>query len=363
MKKRLALIIVLIPLLLNANMASPIRLGTLGANPFLNKYVTITNENINIKIDANFQYAEFDIEYIINAEKDGINIPLLFYASEYYNNFKVSIDGKPISIKKYNIENTKLTNFEYLYSPNNTNISVINNVFNNGKSEIIRLKDFLYFETNISKGKHSIKVTYKASTWNYKHRRLNETSFRYALSPAKYWKSFGTLNITIDASSCNENISTNLGNPIDGDLNSIATYHFDTLPTDVLQINLEPKLNVFTKLLLKIGYFNLAIIFILPLAYLHYKLIRRHRKRNLKVKLSAIAILGGILLIFLFIFTMIFSSFFIDYFIGNYASGREGYGVFYSFILLPKFILIYLGFALGLDYALKKYIQSKNINN
>jgi hypothetical protein len=360
MKKLILAIFLCYTIILNANMASPINRGTLGANPFLNNYVTITTENLYIKIDESFKYAEFDIEYIINAEKDGINIPLLFYASEYYGNFKVSIDDKPISLKEYHIENTKLTNFEYLYSTNNANTFIVNNTFNNGESEPIRLEDFLYFETNISKGKHSIKVSYKASTWNYKHRRLNESSFRYALSPAKQWKSFGTLNITVDASLCNEVISTNLGNPQEGKINTISTYHFNKLPTDIIIINLEPKLSTFVKLLLKINYFNLALLLMLPLVFIHYKLIKKYRLYSLNTKLSAIAIIGGLLLPILFIFVMILSSFLIDYFLGDYASGREGYGVFYSFMLLPKFVLIYLTLSLITDFITKHvYLNQK----
>jgi len=313
------------------------------------------------KLDsASEVFADFEIEYIINAEKEGINIPLLFYALEYHKDFEVSIDGKPISIKEYNIEKTKLKNFEYLYSPDNTNTFVLNNEFKNGKSETIRLEDFLYFETNISKGKHSIKVSYIASAWNYKHNRLNESSFRYALSPAKQWKSFGTLNITIDTSVCNEDISTNLGSPKKGELNTISTYHFNKLPTDVIIINLEPKLSEIAKLLLKINYFNLAILLILPFVFLHFKFIKKFRIRNPKTKPSVIVIFGGLLLPVLFIFVMIFSSFIIDYFLGNYASGREGYGVFYSFIQLPMLLLIYLAISLIADYIIKRVFYNNS---
>jgi len=354
MKKNILILLLFIPLLLNANMASPVNIGTLGTNPFLNKFVTIIHENLYIKINEDFKYADFDIEYIINSEKDGINIPLLFYASNYYTNFEVSIDGNPIELKEYNIRNKELTNFEYLYNPDNTNTPEVHAVFNNGQSETIRMNDFLYFETNISKGKHSIKVSYKASAFQYDHSRLTEKSFRYALSPANYWKSFGTLNVTIDASNCSEKITTNLGSPTEGELNSISKYHFTELPVDMIQIDLDLKLDPFPKFLLKIGYFNLALLFMLPLVYFHYRLMKKFRKRNTTSKLSAIAILGGILLPFLFIFVLIFSSFFIDYFLGEYASGREGYGAFFSFFFLPKFILVYLLIAIITDLIIKK---------
>jgi hypothetical protein len=75
-------------------MASPVKEGTLGTRPFISQYVHILHENLRITIDEDFQYADFEIEYIINAEKSGAQIPLLFYASEYYTNFEVTTDGK-----------------------------------------------------------------------------------------------------------------------------------------------------------------------------------------------------------------------------------------------------------------------------
>lgn len=353
LKKHLLTLLLFSPSLLNANMASPVNIGTLGTNPFLNKFVTIIHENLYIKINEGFKYADFDVEYIIHSEKEGINIPLLFYASDYYTDFKVSIDGNPIELKKYNIQHEELTNFEYLYNTDNANTPEVHAVFNNGQSETIRLNDFLYFETNISKGKHSINVSYKASAFQYEHRRLTEKSFRYALSPANYWKSFGTLDITIDTSNCNEKITTNLGSPVEGELNSISKYHFSELPVDMIQIDLDTRLGSFSKLLLKIGYFNLALFFMLPLVYFHYKLMKKFRKHNTASKLSETAILGGVLLPFLFLFVLIFSSFFIDYFLGEHASGREGYGAFFLFLFLPKFILVYLSISIITDLIMK----------
>jgi len=356
MKKKLIIILLFIPLLLNANMASPVQAGTLVANPFLNQYVSVLHENIYVKLDDGFHYANFDIEYQIDAEKDGVNIPFLFYAYQYEGDFKVTIDGKEIELKEIKDfwdlykedDKVKFKNYTYLYQNKKEEIS------NTKETDGINLNDFLYFKTDITKGKHSIKVTYKASRWLYKHSRLNEYSFKYVLSPAKYWKSFGTLAITIDATDFKEDITTNLGNPTSGNINGVSTYQFNNLPTETMSITFIPKVSTFANILLKIGYYCLALLFMLPLVYFHYKLMKKYRKRNTTSKLSAIAILGGILLPLLFIFMLIFSSFFIDYFLGKHASGREGYGAFFSFFFLPKFILIYLPISIVIDLILKK---------
>jgi len=349
---------------LNANMASPVRQGTLGVNPFLNKHVKVLHENILITLNDKFDYANFDIEYQIESDKDGINIPFLFYAIQYQNDFELTIDGKKIDLKVFkdfwdakNIKNNNLTNFEYIYTLDRAEVSNINIDFKSGSSDHLTIKDFIYFETNLSKGKHIIKVSYKASQWQYDHSRLKEMCYKYALSPAKYWKSFGTLDIKIDASDFTTKFSTNLGKPLNGNLESIANYQFKEMPVDVISISLEPKLSKFTKFLIGIEAFGLALFFTFFLALIHWRLMYRYRKNNPKNKFSFITLLGGILIPIIFVFALIFSSLIIDSFIGIYASGRASYGLMFSFYFLPKFWMYYLVFVFVLGFIFKKIVQ------
>ncbi len=343
-------------------MASPVNRGTLIGDPFLNNYVRVLHENLFITLDDTYDYAKFDIEYIIESEKDGINIPLLFYAYGYDADFVVLLDGKQITLKKFTdfwnsskINKNKLTNFNILYTTDIEEVVNVNVDFDNGNSQRLRIKDFIYFETDLTKGKHIIKVSYKATAWSYKHSRLIETGYKYVLSPARFWKYFGTLDIKIDAQKLSSKIETNLGKPTKGTVKTIANYHFSEIPVDVISINFVPQISSFAKFLLKIEYFFIAIFFMLPLVYLHFKLMQKYRKQNSEKKLSAIAILGSLLLPSIFIFVLLFTSFFIDYFLGNYASGQVGYGAFFSFLFLPKFILYYLPFSLIVDYIFRKY--------
>jgi len=367
MKTRLFLLCVLNSLLLNANMASPMQEGTLGTRPFINQYVHILHENLRITIDENFQYADFDVEYIINAEKSGNQIPLLFYASQYYENFEVTIDGKKVVLKQqedfwnlYGIDKEKLTNFEYLYALDRKTIGEIEHKFEHGRSERISLNDFLYFETDISEGKHTIKVSYKATNWRYKHSRLNEDSFRYALAPAKYWKSFGTLAVTIDASKVKDEVSINLGMPKSGEYNGVSTYHFDKLPLEILEITRIPKLSGFTKLLMHIESFWLGIILISSIILLHVWRMFTFRKKHPKKKFSTPAFIGASMIPILFIFMLIIATLWIDSAIGKpYASGRESYGAFFEFMYLPKYILYYVIFSILIDFIFKKVCAKK----
>ena len=367
MKPRLFLLCVLNSLLLNANMASPVQEGTFGTRPFINQYVHILHENLRIIIDENFEYADFEVEYIINAEKSGNQIPLLFYASEYYENFEVTIDGKKVALKQqedfwnlYGIDKEKLTNFQYLYSLDRKAIGEIEHTFEHVRSERISLNDFLYFETDISEGKHTIKVSYKASNWRYKHNRLNEDSFRYVLAPAKYWKSFGTLAVVIDASNVKDQVTINLGIPKSGEYNGVSTYHFDKLPVDILEITRIPTLSSFTKLLLNIESFWLAIILMSFIVIFHVWRMFTFRKKHPKNKFSTPAFIGASTIPIVFIFMVLITTFWIDSAIGKpYASGRESYGAFFEFMYLPKYILYYVLFSILVDFLFKKVHSKK----
>lgn len=343
-------------------MASPVQPGTFGTRPFISQYVHILHENLRITIDENVQYANFDIEYIINAEKDGLQIPLLFYASEYYENFEVTIDGKKITLQKqehfwdlYGDDKEKLTNFHYLYNTDQKAIRELENQFQYGRSDRISLNDFLYFQTDISAGKHSIKVRYKASNWRYKHNRLNEDSFRYALAPAKYWKSFGTLDITIDTSKVKDEMTINLGTPKSGAVNGISNYHFEKLPVDIIEITRIPKLSSFTIFLLNLESYWLAVILVSFIVAFHVWKMYQFRKKQPRKKIAVTAVFGATVIPLAFIFLLLIATFWIDASIGKpYASGRESYGAFYWFLYLPKYIGIYVVFSIAVDFLFKK---------
>ncbi|MEM6719451.1 MAG: hypothetical protein AAF611_09065 [Bacteroidota bacterium] len=353
-------------MMLYANMASPVQEGTLGTRPFISQYVHILHENLYITLHADFTTAQFEIEYIINAEKDGLQIPLLFYASEYYKDFQVTIDGQEIALQKqeyfwdvYGDDKEKLSNFEYLYNTDAKKSRTLENQFKYERNDRISLNDFLYFETDIAAGKHSIKVSYQATNWRYSHNRLNEDSFRYALAPAKYWKSFGILAITIDASKVQDKITINLGTPKSGEVDEISNYHFEKLPVDMIQITRIPTLSGFAKFLLNLETFWLAIILISFFIVFHVWKMHRFRKQYPFKPRSNTAILGTFIMPLLFVCMLLVSTFWIDEAIGKpYASGRESYGAFYEFLNLPKYVIVYIVFAILVDFMFKKrYIQ------
>ncbi len=355
MFKKTSLLILFIPLWLSANMASPLQLGTLVTSPFTSKYVAITHENIAIKINRDFSIATYTIEYHIYSEKKGLQIPLLFYASEYLDDFTVTIDGLPVTIKPYNIGDV-LTNFDTIFNAHfNENLSVKTDDYTEQFS--LNKKDFLYFETAISEGNHVIKVTYKATPWSYDETWLTNYTFRYALAPAKYWKSFGSLQIVLDATEFKNPIKTNLGNVTNGDLNTLSKWTFDELPSDFIEISFNPKMSTWAQFLISMDTFGISLFISLFLVLVHFYAISKYRKKNLKKTFSPVVLIGSFIIPFLFVADLVFAYALIDNALGKYANGRRSYGLIYNFFMLPIYCICYLLIALMFDFFIKLRIK------
>ncbi len=348
-----------------ANMASPMVEGTLGTFPFINQFVDVTREDLHIKIDSNFKYANIHVKYYINTLKDSVQIPFLFYDSEYLNDFTVTIDGKKVEIKKIpnqfkTVKDTKFKDFAQFFEKNND--------YNNketAKIEMPAYRDFyitldnmLYFETDISKGEHLIEVTYRARRWIDKSGWVKKYSFRYALSPAKYWKSFGTLNVKIDATEFKEEITTNLGKPHKEDINNIAQWKSNELPVDVIHITYEPEISGTAKFFSRLGPIILTGITGIILILLHWIMIFRYRKKHPEKKYSTPVIAGSILIPLLIIIIWGLYYFLIDALIGEHAgnaSGGVAMVILTLFYIYPFFTPVYW----LVNWLIDKYFKKK----
>ena len=217
----------------------------------------------------------------------------------------------------------------------------------------IGLNDMIYFETDISKGEHTIEVSYRATKWIDGWDWINEYSFRYALSPAKYWKSFGSLDVTLDAVQCNKNLTSNIGLPNSGKVDSIATWHFEGLPVEILQIIYAAPITKQAEILMNIGPRLLGIITGLVLAIIHFGLVIWYRKNRRGNKYSIVVILGSILIPLIFLISWMNYYDLIDHIIGNQASGRHGY-IFFILFLYPIILPIYWTASSLIDKWIKK---------
>ena len=369
MKQIILLSLLLISLSLQANMSEPMDRGNLGTNPFTSQYVDILHEDIYIEIDEAFSTANFNISYHINSEKDGSQIPLLFYAIDAYQeddlileNFTITFDGKPIELKAFPEDDliSKLPLSEYNHFLKKDSLGNYEDIYLeelDGSGSYIGLHELRYFEIDIPKGEHKIQINYTATQWADWWQPIAKYSFRYMLSPAKYWKSFGSLNINLDARNFSKPLSSNLGKPISGDINSVAKWSFDELPVDIFQIEYRPKVSTFAKVLLWLSPFGIGLTVTLLLMLFHFYWMRKWRKKHPSNKIPTVVIIGGIIFPAISLISIILGFNLIRFAIGEHASPVYGYLSILLLIYYPIIAPIYLFGAWVFDLIFKRKLN------
>lgn len=315
-----------------ANMASPYEYGTLSSSPLSSKNIDILSENIVIKIDRKFKNAHYFIEYTIKNEKDGIQIPLLFYAKDFKENFRVWLDNKEMTIMNIpenyiEQKNPQFNDFSYLFNKEKKENSNIKFYWGEDTGFLADLNNLKYFEAQLPKGEHKIRVDYIGTTWMDKWDWVKEYSFRYSLSPAKYWKSFGKLNVTI-IQELEKDIDVNLGIPTNGKIGRISKWTFNKLPKDDIEIRYTPKISNLSQKLISIGPFKLMLIFGLIVLIIHLLLIIWYRRTFKTAKYSWAVLIGSIVFPYLILHSYMDFFDIIDNLIGKHASRFHGYTFF-----------------------------------
>lgn len=348
MKRLLILVLIFIKFSALANMASPVRRGTLGSDPFISQYVVIEHEDLYISIDSAFETVQIKVQYHINASKAGKQIPFLFYASEFLGDFSVQIDSQSVPVlsipKEFTqAKGTKFKDFAYFFKSDSGRYGDLVLLKEKEKGAVgmnIGLKNMLYFETAIDSGQHIIEVNYKASQWKDHSDWVMGQSFRYALSPALYWKSFGILDIHLDARACKKNFKTNLGMPTDGNPKTKANWHFDKMPVYVIELEHIPDVSTFAGFLIQLGPLWIGGIagFLLMIYHIFF-ILKKRREGDLKTA-KLIQNIGNFLVPLGCIAACFYAYDLIYWVIGADASNQYGYH-FFMWILYPILIPFY----------------------
>lgn len=343
-----------------ANMASPLQPGTKTSSAFGSSAISITKESILIKIDRDFNNAKFTVTYFINTPIAGKQIPLLFVALDYNKDFKIWLDDSLINLKNlpegFINENPLSGNFKNSLSPSDENEQAVKIYWDARGYDNYLYSDLKYFEADLSKGAHKITVEYVAYAWRDKSDYAIHKSFRYALSPAKFWKNFEALDLTIEQEDADKDYKINLKNPPKVINKNKKNWSFTQLPADFINISYQKELPQSAKILLKIDPFYLMIMLGVLLFGANMWLIFRFRKQQPKNKTNPYVWLGSILGCFLILASYSFFYFFIDYLIGSEASGHHGYSVF-ILLFYPIILLFYWGILFFWDRYLKRKEQ------
>lgn len=346
-----------------ANMAEPPR----NVAPFTSKHTDILNERIVVTLDQYFNTADFDVTYHIETDSAGMQIPMVFLALGHFKqDFKVNVDDSALTtITGYDPLLFNFKGFNKVITPEReTEISIR---WPKGETETCYPEELRYFKINLTKGKHTIRVTYQAFSWDRNYMGLiPERRFYYSLEPAKEWKSFGALEIEINNSQFHLPITTDLGVPAKGHTDSVAVWEFKNLPQDGFEIQFEYKLGILTRALIFIGPLKFSLLLTLLFIFFHIRSIRNRRKRRL-LKSRSLIMLGSMLIPLLFALSCLVCYSIIESSVVDQLSPANGFfyyiienvrGVKYSaaLTLISLIILAYMFIIFQIDiYFKKKY--------
>lgn len=171
--------------------------------------------------------------------------------------------------------------------------------------------------------------------------------------PAKYWKSFGTLTITLDKTDNDYELTTNIGSPIKCEINKISTWEFDTIPAEILEIIYKPKVNSKAETLIKIRPDRLTYIFGIFLIILHILMVFQYRIKRLQKRFSWIVIIGSLIFPLVFLLSRPLFYTLIDNMIGEHASRLHGY-VGLELLFYPMLMPLYWVIMWQIDKYLKR---------
>jgi len=346
----------------NANMASPLEAGTKSSTVLTSKDVDILSEKIRIVIDKNFKTARFYIEYVIRVDSAGQQIPLLFYADNYKGDFSVWVDGQKVPVQKIpkryiHVADSPFSGFKpTVEQKQGKNPDKVTIYWNEGTGYVYDINDLKYFETDLTKGLHNIRVVYTAKVWEDRSGWIKSYSFRYSLSPAKFWKSFGKLHITVEQEGKAFPYTTNLGQPLENRIQSVNTWEFDRLPVEYLEITYQPEINRLAKLLIAISPEVLTLITGVLLTFLLLLFLYVYQKKYQPAKYRILWLVAGSLLV---IFLTFLSYPFAHDMIRNIIGEDAGMTGFYSFLIFFYFLFVfpvYLVIVWILMWLIEKYM-------
>ncbi len=347
-----------------ANMASPYQKGTVGVNALASADIDVLHEKILVTPDKDFEKAAWQIEYLIKTDKSG-TVPLLFVALDYAEGFKVTVDGqevtlRPVPIRPGGNDTSAFSGFgvvlDSLDGKGEGKHAII--TWKEGHTEQVYLKELKYFELNLQPGQHTVKVSYTGRVSEYNAAWIRHKAFFYSLVPAKFWKSFSGLEITIDGSQYHNNYETNLGAPQSGKTESIATWKFDKLPADQFSLMNVPKVSSLATTLIAVDPSGLAIIAGAVMMAINIWLLWLYRLKKPSGGSPRPMIVGSILVPLLFMVAYFWAYSVIDYFIGPDASRRHGY-YFLSIIFYPVLVPVYLLVMWIIDIIIRRRLQPK----
>lgn len=340
-----------------ANMANPYVNGTKNSLFISSKDVSVTKENIDIFLLKDIAEVAYTITYEIESDTNTV-LPLLFIASNYEHDFKVIINGDNDEDTKVlkKITGTEIKEeFSYLKVLDNEHVDV---PFSKTETVTARMDDLIAFNASLRKGKNTIEVAYFALNSYNRHDWFKKPTIEYSLYPSKFWKSFGTISIKIHSEQLFKIDSSNIGKPMltfKQSYNNEYSWQLKKITTDVMSIQVSPKISLLSKILIALDPIGIAIIILIILIIFHFKRIKKYAQTS-PDKINKPLWLGNILIPIIFIVVFLFSFSLIDWTLAESAGNFHGY-IFMIILMLPFF---WMGYSLFMWLIYRQIILRNN---
>ena len=272
---------------------------------FINPYFDLLGETVQIKPGYDYSFSTFTIHYSVYIHQSEKKVLLMLFPDFKRTNFKLTFDGKEITVKS---DPQKLIHGEF--SGKFSSIKIGNEQYYSIKGGAypfqISKTDIHHYETNVSKGFHTISLTYQnKNELDYK-KIVKEYTVYYDLKHALAFDLFNGFDIYIDK----DRISLS-DNP--------SHWHISKGQDSGFMLRFTPKLSLLMAGITQINpllvYFGIFLLLIL----VHIKSIKYIKTNN---KWGIIEIIGGILLPFISAFFLTFFYKIIFLLLGNLGTNN-----------------------------------------
>ncbi|MCD7900860.1 MAG: hypothetical protein LUH22_13615 [Bacteroides sp.] len=326
----LAILLLSVSTLLWSNMGAPYIRGSRLSEVYSSRDVDILSEQLHIEI-LSYDKAVYRIIYTVKSDKGGVQIPLLFDTmSSEVDEFTVYVNQQEVPTLQQPYDLPKLEMVLWKDS--------LRRHFNADKQ--FSIEHFKYLEAPLEEGINTIQVTYQVKPTIFVKKLIREYEFDYNLEPARYWRSFGKLDIHLDTRKLNAPVQVAFHNDTVR-VDSVYSWHYDTLPDTGISILYQPKVSKQADFLIRyLPPVNIYYLSFVLLGLLHLFFSVRYRRKHPKRKFSPVLIGGAFLVPFLAITLWIASYEWIDTVIGEFASRRHGYIIF-TYVLYPFIVPVY----------------------
>ncbi len=270
-----------------------------GGFPFGNWNLTVEHQLIRVKVDEDLYRARFEIDYRIRSDSAAVYVPFLFDAVHTAEDLEVTVNGRPVPLLSVPQDHRSGPAALKTHYPDNIFGTALQRFEDTDNRD--PFSGLHYIKTRLDKGEHIVRLTYTSYPYVVLNRWLKKVEYRFDLSNAKFWHSFGAMEVEVDLEGCDCYAQLNIG-----DVNVIRDgniYHwsFNSLPDDQLVIRPVPKVTYLTHSLLSMRPETIGFIVAVVLMGLHlFYLIGKRMPQGMTLTAWDWVVLGGIVVFILF---------------------------------------------------------------